>query len=59
MFDINMAEQIFYRQKINSYPCNTARIELNIMSGGYDFDDPNHYAAHSIHVCRMKPAIGE
>ena len=45
MFNINMAEQIYYRQKINSYPCNTARIELNIMSGGYDFDDPNHYAA--------------
>lgn len=45
MFDINMAEEINYRKKINSYPCNTARIELNIMNGGYDFDDPNHYAA--------------
>ena len=45
MFDINMAEDINYRKKINSYPCNTARIELNIMNVGYDFDDPNHYAA--------------
>ena len=45
MFDINMAEELNFRKKMNSYPCNTARIELNIANGGYDFDDPNHYAA--------------
>ena len=45
MFDINMAEEINFRKKMNSYPCNTARIELNVINGGYDFSDPNHYAA--------------
>ena len=45
MFDINMAELINFRKKINSYPCNTMRIELNVANGGYDFDDPNHFAA--------------
>ena len=45
MFDINLAEEINFRKKINSYPCNTARIELNVLNGGYDFNNPNHYAA--------------
>ena len=45
MYDINMAELINFRKKINSYPCNTMRIELNVANGGYDFDDPNHFAA--------------
>ena len=45
MFDINTAELINFRKKINSYPCNTIRIELNATNGGYDFDDANHFAA--------------
>ena len=45
MFDINTAELINFRKKINSYPCNTIRIELNAANGGYDFDDANHFAA--------------
>ena len=45
MFDINMAEEINFRKKMNSYPANGSRIELNVLSESYDFNDPNHYAA--------------
>jgi hypothetical protein len=45
MFDINKAEEIFYRRKMNAYPCDANRIELNILNNNYDFNDPNHFAA--------------
>ena len=46
MFNIGKAEEIYYKDKMNIYPVNSARIEANIFSGNYDLkNDANNYAA--------------
>ena len=45
MFDINKAEEIEYRRKMNAYPCNVTRINLNISSQEYDFNNSNYYSS--------------
>jgi len=46
MFDIGYAEEIMYRRKMNVYPTNTDRVEINIQNQNIDFDtNPNQYAA--------------
>jgi hypothetical protein len=46
MFDIGYAEEIMYRRKMNIYPTNTDRVEINIQNQNIDFDsNPNQYAA--------------
>ena len=46
MFNIGKAEEIYYKEKMNIYPVNTARIEANVLSGSYDLaNDANNYAA--------------
>ena len=46
MFNIGKAEEIYYKDKMNIYPVNSARIEANILSGNYDLkNDANNYAA--------------
>lgn len=45
MFDINKAEEIDYRRKMNAYPCNVTRINLNISSQEYDFNNSNYYSS--------------
>ena len=46
MFDIGYAEEIMYRRKMNIYPTNTDRVEINIQNQNINFDsNPNQYAA--------------
>ena len=46
MFNIGKAEEIYYKDKMNIYPVNSARIEANILSGNYDLkNDANNFAA--------------
>jgi len=45
MFDIAKAEEIDFRRKMNAYPCNTIRIDINISSENYDLNNSNHYSA--------------
>ena len=48
MFNIGKAEEIYYSSKVNIYPVNTARVESNITSGGYDLSNANNFAAQGL-----------
>ena len=45
MFDIGLAEETYYKSKMNIYPTTTSRIELNIQNGNTDFNNSNNYSA--------------
>ncbi|MBT7528117.1 MAG: imelysin family protein [Flavobacteriaceae bacterium] len=45
MFDIGLAEETYYKSKMNIYPTTVSRIELNIQNGNTDFNNSNNYAA--------------
>ena len=49
MFNIGKAEEMYYFQKTNIYPTNTARIELNVESGTYDLENnSNNFSAQGL-----------
>ena len=41
MFDIGLAEEIKYKNTMNTFPCNTTVINTNIMEQGYDLNTPS------------------
>ena len=45
MFDIGLAEETYYKSKMNIYPTTVSRIELNIQNGNTDFNNINNYSA--------------
>ena len=45
MFDIGLAEENYYKSKMNIYPTTVSRIELNIQNGNTDFNNSNNYSA--------------
>jgi len=45
MFDIGLAEETYYKSKMNIYPTTVSRIELNIQNGNTDFNNSNNYSA--------------
>lgn len=45
MFDIGLAEEIYYKNRMNLYPANITRIENNISNQDYDLDLSSHYTA--------------
>jgi hypothetical protein len=45
MFDIGLAEETYYKSKMNIYPTTVSRIELNIQNGNTDFNISNNYSA--------------
>jgi len=45
MFNIGPAEQRFYNNKMNIYPTNSTKIELNIQSGNYDLEDASNFSS--------------
>ena len=45
MFDIGLAEETYYKSKMNIYPTTASRIELNIQNGNTNFNNSNNYAA--------------
>ena len=45
MFDIGLAEETYYKSKMNIYPTTVSRIELNIQNGNTDFNNSNNFSA--------------
>ena len=48
MFDIELAEEIFYANKINIYPVKIELIETNISDGNYDIANNNNLTARGL-----------
>ena len=45
MFDIGLAEEIYYKNRINLFPANVTRIENNISGEEYDLDASSYFTA--------------
>lgn len=45
MFDIGIAEEMYYKNRMNLFPANITRIENNISSQNYDLDASSHFTA--------------
>ena len=45
MFDIGLAEETYYKSKMNIYPTTVSRIELNIQNGNTNFNNSNNFSA--------------
>ena len=46
MFNIGLAEEIYFMQKMNIYPANVTRIQNNLNSDNIDLDNnPNQYSS--------------
>lgn len=45
MFDIGIAEEIYYKNRINLYPANSNKIESNIASLDYNLDASSNFTA--------------
>lgn len=45
MFDIGLAEEIYYKNRMNLFPANITRIENNINGENYDLDASSYFTA--------------
>ena len=45
MFDIGLAEEIYFKNRINLYPANVDQIESNITNQNYDLDQPINFSS--------------
>jgi len=45
MFDIGLAEETYYKSKMNIYPTTASRIELNIQNGNTNFNNSNNFCS--------------
>lgn len=45
MFDIGVAEEIYFKNRINIFPANVQLIENNISNLGFNLDDSSNFAA--------------
>ena len=45
MFDIGLAEEMYYKNRMNLFPANITRLENNISSRNYDLDMSTHFTA--------------
>lgn len=45
MFDIGLAEEIYYKNRMNLYPANVTRIENNISNQDYDLNASPHFTS--------------
>ena len=45
MFDIGLAEEIYYKNRMNLFPANVTRIENNISGESYDLDESSYFTA--------------
>ncbi len=45
MFDIGIAEEIYFKNRINIYPANVQNIENNISSKNYDLDESLNFSS--------------
>ena len=45
MFDIGLAEEIYYKNRVNLYPANVNKIESNISNQNYDLDESVNFSS--------------
>jgi predicted lipoprotein len=45
MFDIGIAEEIYYKNRVNIYPANVDRIENNILNQDYDLNQSSNFSS--------------
>jgi len=45
MFDLGIAEEIYFKNRMNIFPANVQRIERNINNLGFNLDEPANFAA--------------
>ena len=45
MFDIGLAEEIYYKNRVNLYPANVNKIESNISDQNYDLDESVNFSS--------------
>ena len=45
MFDVGLAEEIYYKNRINLYPANVNRIENNISNQNYDLNASSNFSS--------------
>ena len=45
MFDIGVAEEIYYKNRINLYPTNVEKIERNILNQNYDLNQSSNFSS--------------
>ena len=45
MFDIGVAEEIYYKNRINLYPTNVEKIERNILNQNYDLNNSSNFSS--------------
>ena len=45
IFDIGIAEEIYYKNRINLYPTNVEKIERNILNQNYDLDQSSNFSS--------------
>ena len=45
MFDLGIAEEIYFKNRMNIFPANVLRIERNINNLGFNLDEPANFAA--------------
>ena len=45
MFDFGLAEEIYYKNRINLYPANVIKIESNISNQNYDLDESANFSS--------------
>ena len=50
MFDIGLAEEIYYKNRINLYPANVDKIENNILYQDYNLDEPANFSSQGFNA---------
>ena len=48
MFDIGLAEEIYYKNRVNLYPANVSKIESNISDQNYDLDESVNFSSQGL-----------
>ena len=50
MFDIGVAEEIYYKNRINLYPANDEKIENNILNQNYDLNQSSNFSSQGFNA---------
>ena len=50
MFDIGVAEEIYFKNRINLYPANAEKIENNILNQNYDLNQSSNFSSQGFNA---------
>ena len=50
MFDLGVAEEIYFKNRMNIFPANAIRIENNISNLGFNLDDPANFTSQGFNA---------